>query len=67
MNRIMGVDRLAVTTINKIKERLQELMEPDAGEEIEDLAFFISWDLQNNIPKLMVDVTGITIHAVWIA
>jgi hypothetical protein len=67
MNQIMGIDRLAVMTTNRIKERLRKMLEPDCAEETEDLAFFISWDLQKNIPKLMVDVTSISIQTLWIA
>jgi hypothetical protein len=67
MNRVMGIDRMAVMMTNQIKRRLRKVLDASLCEEIENLAFFISWDLQKNIPKLMVDVTGISMHTIWVA
>ena len=67
MNRVMGIDRMAVMMTNQIKRRLRKVLDASLCEEIEDLAFFISWDLQKNIPKLIVDVTGISMHTIWVA
>ncbi len=35
--------------------------------EIENLAFFVPWNLERNIPKVTVDVKGISLDAVWVA
>jgi len=67
MNRVMEIDRMAVMTIRQIKERLRKVFDSSLCDEIEDLAFFISWDLQKNIPKLMVDVTTISMQTLWVA
>jgi GNAT superfamily N-acetyltransferase len=67
MNRAMGIDRLVITMIDEIKEWLWKVCEPGFHEEIEDLAFFVPWDLQKNIPKLMIDETGMSFHNVWVA
>ena len=67
MNRAMGIDRAVVTMINDIKEWMRKMCAPSVYEEIEDLAFFVPWDLQKDIPKLMVDETGMSLHNVWIA
>jgi hypothetical protein len=67
MNRVAGIDRTVVVTINEIREWLIKEFDSSLCEEIEDLTFFVSWDLQKNIPKLMVDVTGISIHTIWVA
>ncbi|OGP92530.1 MAG: hypothetical protein A2156_08625 [Deltaproteobacteria bacterium RBG_16_48_10] len=67
MNRAMGIDRMAVMMINEVKSRLMRVFDSSLREEIEDLTFFISWDLQKNIPKIMVDVTGISMHTLWVA
>ena len=67
MNRETGIDRMAIAMINEIKEWMRKVCEPSLHEEIEDLAFFIPWDLQKDIPKLMVDDTGMSLQNVWIA
>lgn len=67
MNRAAGIDRMVVTMINEIKEWMRKVCEPSLHEEIEDLAFFVPWDLQKNIPKLIVDETGMSLHNVWLA
>jgi len=67
MNRVAGIDRTVVVTINEIREWLMKEFDSSLREEIEDLTFFVSWDLPKNIPKLMVEVTGISIHTIWVA
>ena len=67
MNHVMGIDRLATLVVREIKTRLRKAVDSSLCEEIEDLAFFISWDLQKNIPKLMVDVTTVSMQTLWIA
>jgi hypothetical protein len=67
MNRAMGIDRMVITMIDEIKEWLRKVCDPGLHEEIEDLTFFVPWDLQKDIPKLMVDDTGMSLHNVWAA
>jgi hypothetical protein len=67
MDHAMGIDRMATRMIREIKARLRKGVDSSLSEEIEDLAFFISWDLQKNIPKLIVDAMGISMEAIWIA
>lgn len=67
MNRAAGIDRVVVTMVNEIKEWLRKVCDSSLHEEIDDLAFFVPWDLQKDIPKLMVDDKGVSLHNVWIA
>lgn len=67
MNRAAGIDRMVVTTINEVKEWMYRVCESGLREEIEDIAFFIPWDFETNIPKLMVDELGMSLHNVWVA
>jgi hypothetical protein len=46
---------------------MRKVCEPSLYEEIEDLAFFVPWDLQKGTPKLMVDETGMSLYNVWVA
>jgi GNAT superfamily N-acetyltransferase len=67
MNRSAGIDRRVVRMIHEIKEWLRKVCDSSLHEEIEDLTFFIPWDLEKDIPKLMVDDTGISLHTLWVA
>ncbi len=66
MNREVGIDRAIVVTINEITKALMKVFGSDRRKEIEDLVFFVSWDLERNIPKVTVDAKGISLNGVWI-
>jgi hypothetical protein len=36
-------------------------------EEIEDLTFFVPWDIERNSPRIHVDISGISPDTLWIA
>jgi len=67
MNRVVGIDRAVALTINEIKECLVKRFDFDLHEDIEDLAFFVPWDLKRNIPLVTVDVSGVSFDRIWIA
>jgi len=67
MNRATGIDRIVIKTINEIKEWLRKVCDPSLREEIEDLTFFVPWDFETDIPKLMVDEMGTSLPNVWLA
>jgi GNAT superfamily N-acetyltransferase len=67
MNREVGIDRTIVVTINEINKELMKVFGSGHRKEIEDLAFFVPWDLERNIPKVTVDVKGISLDVVWLA
>jgi GNAT superfamily N-acetyltransferase len=67
MNRAAGIDRAMVKTINDIKESLVVKSDPGLREEIEELTYFVPWDMEKNIPEVQVDVSGVSLDTVWIA
>jgi GNAT superfamily N-acetyltransferase len=67
MNRAAGIDHALVSTVNEIKSWTKKAFHPGPGEEIEDLAFFIPWELERNIPRIQVDISGISLESLWIA
>ena len=67
MNRSAGIDRAVIVTINEIKELLVKGFDSSLSEEIEDLTFFVPWDLERNIPKVTVDIAGVSLDTIWIA
>jgi GNAT superfamily N-acetyltransferase len=67
MNRAVGIDRIVLKMINEIKEWLRKAFDPSLHEEIDDLTFFVPWDLEKDIPKLVVDDTGTSLYTLWVA
>jgi len=67
MNREAGIDHMLIATINEIKKRLMKEFHSGLSEEIEDLTFFVPWDLERNIPRIHVDISGISLDTLWIA
>jgi GNAT superfamily N-acetyltransferase len=67
MNRAVGIDRAVVMTINEIREWLMEVFGLSLREEIEDLTFFVPWDLEKNIPRVTVHTVGVSLDTMWVA
>jgi GNAT superfamily N-acetyltransferase len=67
MNRAVGIDRAVVKTINEIREWLLKDFDSSLREEIEDIAFFVPWDLVGNIPRVTVSESGVFLDTLWIA
>ena len=67
MNRAVGMDRTVVMTINEIREWLVKVFDPSLREEIEDLTFFVPWDLERNIPRVTVHILGVSLDTMWVA
>ena len=67
LNASMKIDRLVFKTVHKANEIVAKHL--GIGEEklFSLLAFFISWDLKRNQPKLMVDFSGTFLESIWIA
>jgi hypothetical protein len=56
-----------VRTIDDIKEWLVAKSDPGLREEIEELTYFVPWDIPRNTPKVQVDVSGVVVDTIWIA
>lgn len=67
MNRAVGIDRVVIMTLNEIREWLMGVFHSSLREKIEDLTFFIPWNFERNIPKVTVDMTGVSLGTLWIA
>jgi len=67
MNREIGVDRTIIVAINEIIKGLMRRFGSGHQKEIEDLAFFVPWNLERNTPKITVDEKGISMDVVWLA
>ncbi len=67
MNITVGIDRALVMTIDEIRNWLVKVFDDNLSEEIEDLTFFIPWDIEKNIPMVAVHILGVSLDTVWIA
>ncbi|MCX5813161.1 MAG: GNAT family N-acetyltransferase [Proteobacteria bacterium] len=67
MNRGIGIDRAMISTISDIRDLLKKKFHSGFKQEIEDLTYFVPWDIENNIPRIHVHVSEITLGIIWIA
>jgi hypothetical protein len=67
MNHAVRIDRALLLTINEIRHWLTNVFDPGQFEAIEDLTFFVPWDLEKNMPRVAVDGSGVSLDTVWIA
>ena len=66
MNRAAGIDRTMLRTITEIREWLKTRFKSRYRHEIEDMTYFLPWDIENNIPRVRVDVSTVSLDTVWI-
>ncbi len=67
MNRSVGVDRVMIKATKDIRERLEKKFNSGFRREIEELTYFLPWDIEKNIPRVHVDISAISLDTVWIA
>jgi GNAT superfamily N-acetyltransferase len=67
MNRAVGIDRAITKAINDTGNLLKKKFHAVSRQEIEDLTYFVPWDIEKNIPKLRVDISKISLVTLWIA
>ena len=67
MNRAAGISRAIILTVNEVNEQLARTFGAGDREEIEDIIFFVPWDLKENHPNVIVDiVAGVSLNTVWV-
>jgi hypothetical protein len=67
MNDRAGIDRAIVGTIKDINTWLERRFNSRFRQEIEELTYFIPWNIEKNFPEIHVDTTGISIDHLWIS
>lgn len=67
MNLAAGVDRAMAGTIHDVRKWLEAKFKPRFRQEIEDLTYFLPWDIEANLPRVQVEVSGVSLHEIWIA
>jgi hypothetical protein len=56
-----------IRVINEIRGKLEKKFNPGFRQEIEDLTYFLPWDIEKNIPRIRVDISAISLDTLWIA
>jgi hypothetical protein len=67
MNRAAGLDRVISRTLLEVKRWLGMKFNSSLRQEIEELTYFVPWDVEKNIPTIHVDPSGAYLDALWIA
>jgi hypothetical protein len=67
LNASVKVDRISKATVKKLQNKLQA--DVNLGEDLEtaSLAYYVSWDLDGNRPRVTVDMSGTFLESVWVA
>ena len=65
-NRIAGIDRAILGTLKEINVWLERQFNSRFRQEIEELTYFIPWNIDKNFPGIHVGTTGISIDHLWI-
>ncbi len=67
LNKMAGIDRAVLEVVRLAKEWLGGMASPHIKAEVEDLTFFVPWDLERNFPKVSVEVNGVSVDKLWLA
>ncbi|MEW6348905.1 MAG: GNAT family N-acetyltransferase [Thermodesulfobacteriota bacterium] len=67
LNNSMRVDRLVMATVRKAREAMTRKLGLPANAPAELTTCFVSWDLEQNRPRLTVDMAGTFLETVWMA
>jgi hypothetical protein len=67
LNDAVGVSRCILKVVKDTEASLKKKYHSRFKREIEDLAYFIPWDIERNAPAVSVDISGISLDTMWIA
>jgi hypothetical protein len=67
LNKSMGLERLIKGTVRGTMDWLASNLPVEDQELIDQLSYFVSWDLEANRPKVFVDLFSSSIECLWIA
>ena len=67
MDHAVGLSRLVGRTILDIRDCLKTVFKTRFKKETEDLTYFLSWDIARNIPRVDVNIAGVSLDRIWLA
>lgn len=67
MNRAAQLDKAILATISAVEDWLVKGCDSRLPGEIEDLVFFVPWNVERNSPRFTVDVSGVFLDLLWVS
>ena len=67
LNRTLKMDGMILHTVRKAAETITDKLGLEKGMILDTLSPFVSWDLKNNQPRMMVDFTRSYLESAWMA
>jgi hypothetical protein len=62
----MNLDRKVLSTVRQTAKWLESRVDREEGSLTNLLAYFVSWDIEANQPRIGVDSSGFYLESVWI-
>jgi hypothetical protein len=67
LNASMKIDKLVQSTVKKTQDWLRARITREEGSLLDNFSYFVSWQMEANQPKLVVDFSGTFLESIWIA
>jgi len=67
MNETMKIDRIILSTVRRAHHIISEKLGLKEEMVADSLTCFVSWDLEGNLPRLLIDFTSTYLESVWMA
>jgi hypothetical protein len=67
VNEAVKLDRIIMETVKTAATTISEKLGVEREMVIDQLSPFVSWDLENNRPKMVVDFAFSYVETIWIA
>ena len=67
LNATLHLDTLLLTTVRMAHEAIADQLGLEKETIHDQLTTFVSWDLKNNQPKMVIDFEGTALESIWMA
>ncbi|MHB8202449.1 MAG: hypothetical protein ACYDHG_01935 [Desulfomonilaceae bacterium] len=67
LNDHLGLERIVTRTVAKVNEKMKSYIEGNDLNLSDPSGIFVSWDLETNQPRMVVDMTVSYLETVWIS
>ncbi len=67
LNNHLGLERIVTRTVAKVTEKMKAHIDGEDHGLVDPSGFFVSWDLETNQPRMVVDMTSSYLETVWIS
>lgn len=67
LNESMAIDGMTRSTVRRTQDWLRSHLNKDDEFLLDQFTYFISWDLEANQPKIVVDFAGSYLESIWVS